>query len=365
MSAERSGSVTMMDAARIYAAVRRARRRQSAPNVLPFLYLDITDRCNSGCVACDKWRNAGNGKPELTAEEIRALIPALGRLKTRVVSIGGGEPALRGDLEECVAAFTAAGIAVHINTNGLAIDAARARSLAGAGLRAVYLSCDHPDPEGYKKIRGVDGLEKVAAAAGHFRNLPQPVPVGVNVTVSRLNEDALERLAETCAGWGVRKIQFTPVHSHLQHRNMDPKTFEPLVPGDPATVCAALRRITRRLRAAGIETNSDVFINGVRNAYKPVRTVPCFAGFLFATVSAFGELVPCYEYSSGLNVREEPLDYLLNGDRYGGLLKNVVNCRMPCLDTGSAEPSIRFHAAYALTHPMEILRQARMHGLFS
>ncbi len=365
MSSEHSGHGTLLDAARIYAAVRRARRRRSPANVLPFLYLDITDRCNSGCVACDKWKNTDVGKPELTVEEIIAMIPALGRLETRVVSIGGGEPTLRGDLEECVAAFAAAGIAVHINTNGLAIDAARAKSLAAAGLRAVYLSCDHHDPEGYKRIRGVDGLEKVAAAAGYFGNLTNPVPVGVNVTVSSMNENALERIVEVCAGWGVQKIQFTPVHSHLQHRNMDPKIFEPLVPGDPVAARAALRRVSRRLRKAGIETNSRKFIENFENAYKPVRAVPCYAGFLFATVSAFGDLMPCHEYSNGLNVMDEPLDYLLSCDRYEELLRKVARCRMPCLDTGSAEPSIRLHAPYVLAHPFEILRQARMHGLFS
>ncbi len=328
---------------------------------LPVLYLDITDRCNSACVACDKWKNNETGRRELSTEEITGLLPALGRLGTRLVSIGGGEPTERKDLESCVSSFSNAGIAVHINTNGLSIDKEKARALGDSGLSVAYVSMDHHTREGYKSIRGVDGLNAASEAVRLFSSLPRPISTGVNITVSRLNQNSLGEIADYAANLGAAKIQFTPIHSHLQHREMNKAELEALFPTEPERLKVSLRHITRRLRKRGIETNSTFFIEHFECAYKPVRPIPCVAGCLFVTVDAFGGVMPCYELQSGANIREMQLDEILKSDQFRKQRACVRKCATPCFDTGSAEPSIRFYPPYFLTHPFEILRQYRMH----
>lgn len=328
----------------------------------PIVNLYINRRCNSRCVTCDVWKRPAGGE-ELTAEEILGLIPPMRRLKTRLVSISGGEPTLRGDLEEIIAGFSAAGIAVHINTNALDIGRGRAESLADAGLNVVYVSCDHPDREGYEKIRGVDGLERVAAAVEHFRSVPRPPAVGINVTVSRLNQDSLERLADLCAGWGVRKIQFMPAQKSqgLLELGFTDAEFEPLVPDDLPELKKTLRGIAAKLRKRGIVTNSDFFIDWFDAAYTLRKPVPCVAGSLFVNVDAGGEVNPCFKFRTGLSVREAPLDEILKSEIFRERRARVARCAHPCMDTGSAEPSIRFHIPYVVAHPLESYRQSRMH----
>ncbi|MCZ7584545.1 MAG: radical SAM protein [Deltaproteobacteria bacterium] len=199
--------------ARPFASVLFARHWRGAPVHLPIVYFDITHRCNSACRSCHFWKTGKRAAGELSTDEIVGMIPSLRRLRTRVVSIGGGEPTLRSDLETVIAALRDAGFAVHLNTHGLQIDEGRARSLADAGLSMVYISCDHADREGYRAIRGVDGLPKVVRAIRAFRSLPAPVPVGINVTVLKPNVNDLAPLADFLTGLDVQKYslrRFTP-----------------------------------------------------------------------------------------------------------------------------------------------------------
>jgi MoaA/NifB/PqqE/SkfB family radical SAM enzyme len=348
---------------KLFVAVWRARYLRAKIRQMPFVYLDIVDRCNSQCLTCDIWKVRKGTPPELSTHEILSLRPALRQLRTRIVSIGGGEPTLRSDLEACIAGFREIGISVHMNSNGLLIDEKRARTLADAGLSVVYFSCDHPDPERYKAIRGVDGLDQLKTAIKHFQSLPRPVPVGLNMVVSRLNQDALEEMAQRAIEWEVQKLQFIPIHTHLQHRDMDPEVLRPMIPKaeDMPSIKARLLEITHRLRERGMETNSKFFIKHFDAAYKSVRSVPCFAGTLFVMVNPFGQVIPCYQHRTTCNIRNMSLDVILRSKEYQEGRRLVTRCGQACWDTGSAEPNIRFYLPYLMSHPFEIYRQARMH----
>lgn len=354
---------SLFSMARKFGSVWCARYLGAKVRRVPLVYLDCVDRCNSHCRSCDIWRIRQGSPPELTTEEILSLRPALRRLRTDVISIGGGEPTLRDDLETIIAAFREDGLAVHMNTNGLAITEARARSLAEAGLSVIYISCDHPDPAGYRRIRGIDGLKRVEATVKHFRSLPKPVPLGINTVVSRLNQDCLERLAARCIEWGVQKAQFIPIHTHLQHREMDPAALAPLLPKpqDMPAIKARLRRATVRLRESGIETNSSFFIDHFERAYEPVRSVPCLAGTLLVMINPFGYVVPCYQQDKRFSIREAPLDEIIQSRGFQEQRKCVAGCSIACWDAGTAETSIRFHLPYLLRHSLETYREARMH----
>ncbi|MBZ0274392.1 radical SAM protein [bacterium] len=348
-----------------FAGVLRARYGRGAPTRLPIVYFDITHRCNSACRSCEFWRLANGGPDDLSTGEVLSMIPSLAALGTRVVSIGGGEPTLRHDLETIIAAFSGAGLSIHLNTHGMNIDDARAASLADAGLSMVYVSCDHHKPEGYKAIRGVDGLPKVVRAIRAFRSRPAPVPVGVNVTVMRDNIAVLDELAAFLVGLGVQKIQFTPVHTALQQRHMDRAAFDNLLPTDDEweTAKATLARIVDDLNARGIHANSPLFVRRIDDAYRPGRAVPCVAGFLFVIVEPNGDVKACYNERPAGNIRQAPLEEIVAGADYRAQCEIVRGCTQPCWDIGITEPAIRFHLPYLAAHPIETYRQARAHLL--
>ncbi|KPA19561.1 radical SAM domain protein [Candidatus Magnetomorum sp. HK-1] len=329
---------------------------------LPFVYLDITNRCNSKCKTCaiQKERNT---RVELSTSQILSIIPALKRLNTRLVSIGGGEPTMRNDLEICIKGFRDSGLSIHMNTNALNIDYSRAKKLVDAGLSVVYISCDHPDPEGYKAIRGVDGLNRVICAVEYFRSLPKPIPVGINITVSNLNQDKLEKMVQLCVGMGVQKIQFNLIHNHLRHQSLDKTNFKHLLPKpkDIHYIKSSLKKITQRLRNLKIVTNSDYFIDNLDKTFTRNENIPCVAGKLFAVIDPYGQVMPCYQYPNNLNIHHKPLDQLLGSQEFQSLLTRVKHCNVPCWDTGSAEPSICFHLPYLFAHLPEVCQQVKMH----
>jgi MoaA/NifB/PqqE/SkfB family radical SAM enzyme len=299
---------------------------------------------------------------ELSTDEILALAPALARKRARIVSFGGGEPTLRPDLEEIIRGFRRAGISSHLNSNGLSITPERAASLAEAGLSMIYISCDHCEPEKYRLIRGVDGFDRAVSAAESFKSLKSSLPVGVNIVVSSRNELELEDIADFFSRLKVDKVQFTPVNRLPQHKGMSDEALAPLIPKDIDGVKASLRRISKKLGLLGIDSNSGYFIENFHLAYEGRRKHPCYAGFLWVVIDPAGNVMPCYEHETHLNLREKTIDEILESEEFRSRLSDVKSCAARCFDCGSAETSARMRLTRAAVSPLRIYRELKMHG---
>ena len=64
---------------------------------------------------------------ELSTDECKAVIDTLERMQVFYVNIGGGEPTVRPDFWELVDYATAHHVGVKFSTNGVKLDAGRAR----------------------------------------------------------------------------------------------------------------------------------------------------------------------------------------------------------------------------------------------
>lgn len=181
-----------------------------------YLRISVTDRCNYRCTYCMpaeglQWMPRSE---LLTYEEIGRLVRVFGRLGITRVRLTGGEPTIRRDIEQLVAAVSSApGITeVAMTTNGHRF-AACAEALARAGLRRVNISIDSLDPEQFRRItRGGDlrrVLESIDAAIAFGL-----VPVKLNcVVVAGVNEDQILPLVERFADRPevvVRFIEYMP-----------------------------------------------------------------------------------------------------------------------------------------------------------
>jgi MoaA/NifB/PqqE/SkfB family radical SAM enzyme len=123
----------------------------------PFSCLvQVTNRCNMECSFCDFWPNPAPKKEELTAAEMRRVARELAELGTFVVSIEGGEPFVRKDLVEIVAAFGERHIPA-LYTNGWFVTKENARALFDAGLTQVHVSIDYPDAARHDQKRRLAG----------------------------------------------------------------------------------------------------------------------------------------------------------------------------------------------------------------
>lgn len=140
------------------------------------LRVSVTERCSLRCTYC----MPEQGLPPiardelLTADEIGRLVGiAVRDLGVREVRFTGGEPLMRHDLADIIAASRAAAPTadLSITTNGIGLDH-RLPALLAAGLDRVNVSLDTVNPEHFARLTRRDRLASVlagiraAAAAG-------------------------------------------------------------------------------------------------------------------------------------------------------------------------------------------------------
>jgi GTP 3',8-cyclase len=178
------------------------------------LRVSVTDRCNFRCLYCMPedglpWLGAGD---VLTRDElIRALRVAIG-LGVETVRITGGEPTLRRDLVDVVAALAPFGVELSLTTNGYLLDRL-AEPLRRAGLTRANISLDSLRPGRFREITRRDALDRVlrgidATLAAGLR------PVKINAVVVRgFNDDEIVPMARWARDLGVelRFIEFMPL----------------------------------------------------------------------------------------------------------------------------------------------------------
>ena len=180
------------------------------------LRLSVTDRCNLRCLYC---------MPEddyvwlpddsiLDVGELVRLTRVMVRLGAREVRLTGGEPLLRRDLEEIVAAIARIeGLSdLALTTNGV-LFAERARALRRAGLKRVTFSIDTLQPERAKRLSRTTRLTDVLAGLRAAREAGFE-RTKINTVVMRgINDDELLGLVELGRREGaeVRFIEYMDV----------------------------------------------------------------------------------------------------------------------------------------------------------
>ena len=134
------------------------------------------------------------GEREMSADEIGRIVEIAAEFDVKRVKLTGGEPLLRRDIADVVAAVARVPVEeVSMSTNGtLLADAAH--ELADAGLARVNLSIDTLDPETYASITGkhllADALSGLDAALD-----ASLTPVKLNMVVlAGVNEDEIEQM---------------------------------------------------------------------------------------------------------------------------------------------------------------------------
>ena len=181
------------------------------------LRVSLTDRCNLRCSYCMPpegldWLPA----PEvLTGDEMVRLIRiGVETLGIREVRFTGGEPLLRRDLVQIIAATAslAPRPEISLTTNGIGLDR-RASALRDAGLDRLNVSLDTLRPEVFRKLTHRDRLPDVLSglAAAASAGL---TPVKVNAVLMRgLNDDEAPELLRYCLehGYELRFIEQMPL----------------------------------------------------------------------------------------------------------------------------------------------------------
>jgi cyclic pyranopterin phosphate synthase len=127
-----------------------------------YLRLSVTEACNFRCTYClpDGYRKRAP-HDFLSVDEIARLVRGFRSAGVAKVRLTGGEPSVRKDLTQIIAAVADSGAAkVALTTNGWSL-ARRISEWAGAGLTHLNVSVDSLDRGAFARITGHDRLPSV------------------------------------------------------------------------------------------------------------------------------------------------------------------------------------------------------------
>ena len=194
--------------------------RDSFGRAIRDLRVSLTDRCNFRCFYC-----LPHGEPPiapkeqmLSYEEIEYVCEIFVSLGIEKLRLTGGEPMLRRDIEtiiEKLSKFKSRGLVdLALTTNGYFLPE-RARALKAAGLDRVTISLDSLKGDVFKRMTGVDVLDKVLAGIAAAKEAGLE-PIKINAVIVRgHNENEVADFAGFARKHDVkmRFIEFMPLDS--------------------------------------------------------------------------------------------------------------------------------------------------------
>src|SRR6185436_11386723 len=160
------------------------------------LVAELSYRCPLRCPYCSNPVDIGADRyrDELEGEHWMRVLHEARALGVLQLALTGGEPMLRRDLDELVAAGRDAGLYSTLVTAGTLFTRERAEQLKAAGLDHVQVSVQSPDPEENDRIAGNRSFEKKIAAARAARELG--FPLTINCVLHRQNLDRIEEILQ-------------------------------------------------------------------------------------------------------------------------------------------------------------------------
>ncbi|MEJ7810845.1 MAG: radical SAM protein [Gemmatimonadaceae bacterium] len=252
------------------------------------VHFEVTMRCNAGCGFCDYWKTPQEAK----ATELASFAEAARFFNPIMIMFTGGEPTLRRDLEDIVAAVDRAVRLKYLSvvTHGGMLTPERGKSLWDAGLNQISISLDYLD-ERHDEARRVPGL-----TAKIFRTIPRLRELGVdnirfNTVIKDGNLDQILPIARRAKELGIG-VGFS-TYTDLKNGNRDY-----LLPADRVGeldgVIAELLEFKRRHR--GVITSSDHYLRQVPKYFRGELTGACLSGQRTIHVSPAGQVRRCPDF---------------------------------------------------------------------
>ncbi len=263
--------------------------------------LAVTNRCNYRCWHC---YNAGRNQHDVPLPVLKNAVRQLRKLGVVNVTLTGGEPLLRADLEEAAGAF-GENACLNLNTTGYGLTAQRARALRDSGIFGAGISLDSLNPAEHDRMRGREGAFQTAIDALHTvaDNGLYPYIIAV-ATHEFLQPEKFWPFIKFAAEQGAREVHLLePVAAGKLAGNTDVVLNE----ADKQLLLDYQKTIARD---EGLPILSCFLYLESSNAFG------CGAGLTHLYIDGSGEVCPCnFVPLSFGNIADEPLVSIL--DRMG------------------------------------------------
>lgn len=296
-----------------------------------YLMMKVTNLCNSDCIYCNhaKSRAQTEVKEQIPLEQMIKIIDEAAKLGVKAISISGGEPLLRPDIENMVARIVEHGIVPVLLTNGCFL-AERAEKLYESGLKYFIISLDSLDEKDYFYQRGVE-INKVLEGIEALRKIKEKdenIKIHITPVVTAKNILQMPQLVEYFSELGIA-VQFSPYHKFTYFQR------DVLAEFDRKEVEEVIDKLVEQKKAGLMIANSVSFLKHFKKFMCEGKILPdeyeCLAGFSTIYVDTYENVLPCWSGGFGPigNLKQESLVDIWYSEKYAEIRKKMKKCQCP------------------------------------
>jgi PqqA peptide cyclase len=291
------------------------------------LLAELTHRCPLQCPYCSNPLELERAGTELDTGVWQDVLRQAARLGVLQLHLSGGEPTVRRDLEDIVAAAAEAGLYSNLITSGVLLTRNRLEKLAARGLDHVQLSIQDVDAANADRIAHYEGgaVKKHEVAAWVCET---GMALTINAPVHRQNLDGLQRIIDYAVEVRAGRLEV----AHVQYYGWALQNRAALMP-----TRAQVMRSSEIVQEARERLKGVLVIDFVVPDYYATWPKPCMGGWGrgIINVTPSGRVLPCHaaETIPGLifdNVRDKPLAEIWQNGQAFQKYRGTDWMREPC-----------------------------------
>ncbi|WP_275547669.1 MULTISPECIES: pyrroloquinoline quinone biosynthesis protein PqqE [unclassified Pseudomonas] len=274
-----------------------------------WLLAELTYRCPLQCPYCSNPLDFAKQGDELSTAEWIEVFRQARELGAAQLGFSGGEPLVRQDLAELIAAARGLGYYTNLITSGIGLTEARIAEFADAGLDHIQISFQAADEEVNNLLAGskkafAQKLAMARAVKAHG------YPMVLNFVTHRHNIDNIERIIELCLELEADFVELATCQfygwAELNRAGLLPTRAQ----------LERAERITNQWRDKLVAENNPCKLIFVTPDYYEERPKACMNGWgnLFLDITPDGTALPCHSARQlpvqFPNVREHSVEHI-------------------------------------------------------
>jgi radical SAM protein with 4Fe4S-binding SPASM domain len=266
----------------------------------------LTYRCNNHCPHCYVGRK--KPFPEMETEDWKRVTQTLWDIGIPHITFTGGEPTLRDDLPELVAAAEETGLVTGLITNGRLLERHLVQELVSAGLDHVQITLESSNEDIHNQMVGASAWRETVQ--GIENCLRTPLYVLTNTTLTRENCTGIEKTVSFLKSLGLERFAVNSLIYSGHGKSIGTGIAE-----------EELAPHVNAIKKAAESTNMDFIW------YTPTHYCifdPCVAGVGLKQCSAAkyniavepnGDVIPCQSYFKTMgNILTDPWEKIWESD---------------------------------------------------
>ena len=291
--------------------------KEPTPSIVLF---ELTRRCNLICRHC---YNPPDPEPELSTEQVIAILDQIPNPTGTRVSFTGGEALVRSDFFEIIEAAAKLKFkSVNLDTNGTLLHKAVIKRLKSAGVGSIQISID-----------GLEGTHDWLRGSGRFAALfenigcviASGIDVMVNMIAHRNNKGEILLLWEKLAGLGIQTFKVEPLIAVGRGQEIDSLV---LSRSDIDDVCSILKEILAS------PPPPELILDNVFKTFMHMKpALGCPSGRTFCVITKEGCMTHCPVFTKAA----KPEDNILEKGFLRVWEQSKFLCQLRSLESLSAE----------------------------